>query len=158
MDNRHWWVLSPRQWALLRIRATIIHTIRNWLDDHGYLLVDTPIISPAAGESTSELFEIAYFDDAAYLAQTGQLYNEANMAAFGKVYCFGPTFRAEKSKTRRHLTEFCMVEPEIAYATLDDVMTLSESMLCYIATRVLTDRVEELKVLERDVAKLEVIV
>ncbi|HVO69875.1 MAG TPA: amino acid--tRNA ligase-related protein, partial [Aggregatilineaceae bacterium] len=108
MDNRHLWVRSSRQWAILRIRATIINTIRSWLDDHGYLLVDTPILTPAAGENTTTLFEIDYFGVPAYLAQTGQLYNEANIASFGKVYCFGPTFRAEKSKTRRHLMEFWM--------------------------------------------------
>ncbi len=117
MDNRHLWVRSSRQWAILRIRATIINTIRNWLDDHGYLLIDTPILTPAAGENTTTLFEIDYYGEPAYLAQTGQLYNEANMASFGKVYCFGPTFRAEKSKTRRHLMEFWMVEPEMAFFT-----------------------------------------
>ena len=115
MDNRHLWVRSSRQWAILRIRATIINAMRNWLDDHDYLLVDTPIITPAAGEETTTLFEIDYFGEPAFLAQTGQLYNEANMAAFGKVYCFGPTFRAEKSKTRRHLMEFWMLEPEMAF-------------------------------------------
>jgi len=115
MDHRHLWLRSSRQWAILRIRATLIRALRNWLDDNGYLLVDTPIITPSAGEDTTSLFEIDYFDEAAYLAQTGQLYNEANIMAFGKVYCFGPTFRAEKSKTRRHLTEFWMVEPEVAF-------------------------------------------
>jgi asparaginyl-tRNA synthetase len=114
MDNRHLWLRSSRQWAILRIRATIVRAMRNWLDEHGYLLVDTPIITPSAGEDTTSLFEIDYFGEPAYLAQTGQLYNEANAAAFGKVYCFGPTFRAERSKTRRHLMEFWMLEPEMA--------------------------------------------
>ncbi|MGQ9889855.1 MAG: amino acid--tRNA ligase-related protein, partial [Aggregatilineales bacterium] len=122
MDHRHLWVRSTRQWAILRIRATIVSAMRGWLDDHGYLLVDTPIITPAAGEETTTLFAIDYFGEPAYLAQTGQLYNEANMAAFGKVYCFGPTFRAEKSKTRRHLMEFWMLEPEMAFFTLEDLM------------------------------------
>src|SRR5258706_12057464 len=155
MDNRHLWVRSTRQWAILRIRATIISTIRNWLDDHGYLLVDPPIISPAAGESTSELFEIGYFDDQAYLAQTGQLYNEANIAAFGKVYAFGPTFRAEKSKTRRHLTEFWMVEPEMAFYTLEDMMEMEEQFISYIVQTVLEKNANELKLLERDTSMLE---
>jgi asparaginyl-tRNA synthetase len=109
MDNRHLWLRSNRQWAIMRIRATIVHAMRNFMDDAGYLLVDTPILTPAAGENTTALFEIDYHGEPAYLAQTGQLYNEANMMAFGKVYCFGPTFRAEKSKTRRHLQEFWMM-------------------------------------------------
>ncbi|MBX3083115.1 MAG: asparagine--tRNA ligase [Anaerolineae bacterium] len=155
MDNRHLWVRSTRQWAILRIRATVISTIRNWLDDHGYLLVDTPIITPAAGESTTELFEISYFDDKAYLAQTGQLYNEANMASFGKVYCFGPTFRSEKSKTRRHLTEFWMVEPEMAYYSLEDLMDMEEQFMSAIVQRVLEKHKVELEILERDTAALE---
>jgi asparaginyl-tRNA synthetase len=155
MDNRHLWVRSTRQWAILRIRATVINTIRNWLDDHGYLLVDTPIISPAAGESTSELFEIEYFDDKAYLAQTGQLYNEANMAAFGKVYCFGPTFRAEKSKTRRHLTEFWMVEPEMAFFSLEDLMDMEQDFIGAIVQRVLEKHKMELEILERDTTHLQ---
>ena len=155
MDNRHLWVRSTRQWAILRIRATIISTIRNWLDDHGYLLVDTPIISPAAGESTSELFEISYFDDPAYLAQTGQLYNEANIAAFGKVYAFGPTFRAEKSKTRRHLTEFWMVEPEMAFFSLEDMMDMEQDFISAIVQRVLDKHKMELEICERDTTYLE---
>ncbi len=155
MDNRHLWVRSTRQWAILRIRATIISTIRNWLDDHGYLLVDTPIISPAAGESTSELFEISYFDDPAYLAQTGQLYNEANIAAFGKVYAFGPTFRAEKSKTRRHLTEFWMVEPEMAFFSLEDMMDMEQEFISAIVQRVLDKHKMELEICERDTTYLE---
>ena len=133
--------------------------VRDFLDSDGFTLLDTPIFTPAACEGTSTLFEVDYFgDEKAYLTQSGQLYNEATAAAFGKVYCFGPTFRAEKSKTRRHLTEFWMVEPEMAYATLDDVMDLSERFLSYIAAYVLDTRQEELKVLERDTAKLEAIV
>jgi asparaginyl-tRNA synthetase len=155
MDNRHLWVRSLRQWAILRIRAAIIRAIRNWLDDHGYLLVDTPIISPAAGESTSELFEISYFDDKAYLAQTGQLYNEANIAAFGKVYCFGPTFRAEKSKTRRHLTEFWMVEPEMAFFSLEDMMDMEQEFISFIVQCVLEKHKMELDILERDTTHLQ---
>jgi asparaginyl-tRNA synthetase len=158
MDHRHLWVRSTRQWAILRIRATIISAIRNWLDDHGYILVDTPIISPAAGESTSELFPIQYFDDQAYLAQTGQLYNEANMAAFGKVYCFGPTFRAEKSKTRRHLTEFWMVEPEMAFFTLEDLMDMEQDFISAIVQRVLEKHKMELEILERDTTHLQNVV
>ena len=132
MDNRHLWLRSQRQWAILRIRATIINAMRNWLDDNGYLLVDTPIITPAAGEETTTLFEIDYFDDKAYLAQTGQLYNEANMMAFGKVYCFGPTFRAEKSKTRRHLMEFWMLEPEAAFMSLEELMDMEEQFIAHV--------------------------
>jgi asparaginyl-tRNA synthetase len=155
MDNRHLWLRSSRQWAILRIRSTIINAIRSWLDDHDYLLVDTPIITPAAGESTTELFEITYFDDKAYLAQTGQLYNEANMMAFGKVYCFGPTFRSEKSKTRRHLTEFWMVEPEMAFFSLEDLMDMEQDFLSFIVQRVLEKHRVELEILERDVTHLE---
>jgi asparaginyl-tRNA synthetase len=151
MDNRHLWIRSSKQWAVLRIRATIVNTIRNWLDDNGYLLVDTPIISPAAGENTTDLFEVTYFDSTAYLAQTGQLYNEANMLAFGKVYCFGPTFRSEKSKTRRHLSEFWMVEPEMAFFSLEDMM---EQFLSAIVSRVLEKHSMELAILERDTAPL----
>src|SRR5688572_8072138 len=158
MDQRHLWIRSSRQHAILKIRHEIIRAVRSFFDDRGFVLVDTPIFTPAACEGTTNLFEVAYFDDKAYLTQSGQLYNEATAAAFGKVYCFGPTFRAEKSKTRRHLTEFWMVEPEMAYATLEDVMSLSERFLSYIAARVLEDRVEELKVLERDTSKLEAIV
>jgi asparaginyl-tRNA synthetase len=155
MDNRHLWVRSSRQWAILRIRATIINAMRNWLDDHGYLLVDTPIITPAAGEETTTLFEIDYFGEPAYLAQTGQLYNEANMAAFGKVYCFGPTFRAEKSKTRRHLMEFWMLEPEMAFFSLEDLMDMEEQFVSHVIQRVLEKHKIELEILERDTSKLE---
>src|SRR5918992_4664486 len=159
MDKRHLWLRSRRQHAILKVRHTVVRAVRDFLDNDGFTLCDTPILTPAACEGTTTLFEVDYFDDEkAYLSQSGQLYNEATAAAFGKVYCFGPTFRAEKSKTRRHLTEFWMVEPEMAYATLEDVMSLSERMLSYIAARVLEDRSEELKVLERDTSKLEAIV
>lgn len=155
MDHRHLWVRSLRQWAILRIRATIINTIRNWLDDHGYILIDTPILTPAAGENTTTLFEIDYYGEPAYLAQTGQLYNEANMAAFGKVYCFGPTFRAEKSKTRRHLMEFWMVEPEMAFFDLDDLMAMEEQFISAIVQTVLTKHAMDLEILERDISHLQ---
>ncbi len=159
MDHRHLWLRSRRQHAILKVRHTVVKAVRDFFDNDGFTLADAPIFTPAACEGTTTLFEVDYFDgEKAYLTQSGQLYNEATAAAFGKVYCFGPTFRAEKSKTRRHLTEFWMVEPEMAYATLDDVMTLAERMLAYIAGRVLADRAEELKVLERDPAKLEAIV
>ena len=155
MDNRHLWLRSSRQWAILRIRATIVRELRNFLDDNGYLLVDTPIITPSAGEDTTSLFEIDYFGEAAFLAQTGQLYNEANMAAFGKVYCFGPTFRAEKSKTRRHLMEFWMLEPEAAFLNLEDMMDLEETMIAQVIAAVLDRHQAELEILERDVTQLE---
>jgi len=155
LDNRHLWIRSSKQWATLRIRATVIKAIRDWLDDHGFLGMDTPIITPTAGENTTSLFEVNYFDEPAYLAQTGQLYNEANIMAFGKVYCFGPTFRAEKSKTRRHLTEFWMVEPEMAFYTLEDMMEMEEQFVSYIVQTVLTKNANELKLLERDTTMLE---
>lgn len=155
MDNRHLWLRSSKQWAILRIRATIIRALRDWLDDNGYLLVDTPIITPAAGENTTSLFEIDYFGEPAYLAQTGQLYNEANAMAFGKVYCFGPTFRAEKSKTRRHLMEFWMLEPEMAFYSLEDIMDTEEQLVTYVIERVLAKHQAELAILERDVTVLE---
>src|SRR5438045_9110130 len=159
MDHRHLWLRSRRQHAALLVRHEVIKGIRDYFDSHGFVLVDTPIFTPAACEGTSTLFEVNYFDEVKlYLAQSGQLYNEATAAAFGKTYCFGPTFRAEKSKTRRHLTEFWMVEPEMAYATLDDVMDLAERFLSYIASRVLETRQEELKALERDTSKLESII
>ena len=159
MDHRHLWLRSRRQHAILKVRHTVVKAVRDFLDHDGFTLADSPIFTPAACEGTTTLFEVDYFDgEKAYLTQSGQLYNEATAAAFGKAYCFGPTFRAEKSKTRRHLTEFWMVEPEMAYAKLEDVMNLSERMLGYIAERVLTDRAEELKILERDTSKLEVIV
>jgi asparaginyl-tRNA synthetase len=158
MDHRHLWLRSRRQHAILKVRHTVVKAVRDFLDDDGFTLADAPIFTPAACEGTSTLFEVDYFDgEKAYLTQSGQLYNEATAAAFGKAYCFGPTFRAEKSKTRRHLTEFWMVEPEMAFAKLDDVMTLAERMLSYIAARVLETRSEELKILERDTTKLEAI-
>lgn len=156
MDNRHLWLRSKRQHAILSVRAEIIRAVRDFFDSNGFLLMDTPIFTPAACEGTTTLFEVDYFDDAkAYLTQSGQLYNEATAAAFGKVYCFGPTFRAEKSKTRRHLTEFWMVEPEVAYAELNDVMNLAEEFLTFIVQRVLDNRRKELAELERDTSKLE---
>src|SRR5882757_1214589 len=156
LDNRHLWLRSKKQHAILKVRHTVVKAVRDFLDSDGFTLCDAPIFTPAACEGTTTLFETDYFDgEKAYLTQSGQLYNEATAAAFGKVYCFGPTFRAEKSKTRRHLTEFWMVEPEMAYATLDDAMELAERFLAYIAARVLEQRGEELKTLERDVAKLE---
>ena len=155
MDQRHLWLRSRRQHAILRVRHEIIKAVRDFFDDNGFTLCDTPVFTPAACEGTSTLFEVNYFDEKAYLTQSGQLYNEATAAAFGKVYCFGPTFRAEKSKTRRHLTEFWMVEPEMAYAQLDDVMTLAENFISHIVERVLDKRQEELKQLERDTARLE---
>jgi asparaginyl-tRNA synthetase len=159
MDHRHLWLRSRRQHAILKVRHTVVQAVRNFLDNDGFTLCDAPIFTPAACEGTTTLFEVDYFEgEKAYLTQSGQLYNEATAAAFGKVYCFGPTFRAEKSKTRRHLTEFWMVEPEMAFARLDDVLALAERMLAYIAARVLEDRSEELKLLERDTAKLEAIV
>jgi len=159
MDHRHLWLRSKRQHAVLKVRHTVVKAVRDFLDGDGFTLADAPIFTPAACEGTTTLFEVDYFDgQKAYLTQSGQLYNEATAAAFGKAYCFGPTFRAEKSKTRRHLTEFWMVEPEMAFATLDDVLDLSERFLSYIAERVMTERAEELKTLERDVAKLQAIV
>jgi asparaginyl-tRNA synthetase len=158
MDQRHLWLRSRRQNAILKVRHTVVQAVRGFLDNDGFTLCDAPILTPAACEGTTTLFEVDYFEgEKAYLTQSGQLYNEATAAAMGKVYCFGPTFRAEKSKTRRHLTEFWMVEPEMAYATLEDVMLLAERMLSYVAGRVLEDRKEELKILERDTSRLEVI-
>ena len=156
MDNRHLWLRSKRQHAILSIRAEITRAVRDFFDSNGFLLMDTPIFTPNACEGTTTLFEVNYFEDAkAYLAQSGQLYNEATSAAFGKVYSFGPTFRAEKSKTRRHLTEFWMVEPEVAFAELDDLMDLAERFLTFIVQRVLENRRKELAELERDTSKLE---
>jgi asparaginyl-tRNA synthetase len=155
LDNRHLWLRSSKQWAIIRIRATVIKAIRDYLDNNGYLNVDTPILTPAAGENTTDLFEIDYFGDPAYLAQTGQLYNEANIMAFGKVYCFGPTFRAERSKTRRHLNEFWMVEPEMAWFTLEDLLDMEEQFVSYIVGQVLEKHRMELDILERDTTLLE---
>jgi asparaginyl-tRNA synthetase len=156
MDHRHLWLRSQRQHAIIRVRHEVIRAVRDYFDNHGFTLVDTPIFTPAACEGTTTLFEVNYFDeDKAYLTQSGQLYNEANAMAFGKVYCFGPTFRAEKSKTRRHLTEFWMVEPEMAYADLEEIKRVAEEMVVYVVGRVLENRREELKTLERDTSKLE---
>jgi asparaginyl-tRNA synthetase len=159
MDHRHLWLRSRRQHAILKVRHTVVDAVRDFLNRDGFTLCDAPVLTPAACEGTTTLFEVDYFDDEkAYLTQSGQLYNEATAAALGKVYCFGPTFRAERSKTRRHLTEFWMVEPEMSFATLDDVMDLCERFLSSIAARVLEERGEELKVLERDTSKLESVV
>jgi asparaginyl-tRNA synthetase len=156
MDNRHLWIRSRRQHAILRVRHEVIRGIRDYFDSHGFTLIDTPIFTPAACEGTTTLFPVQYFDDeTVYLTQSGQLYNEATAMAFGKVYCFGPTFRAEKSKTRRHLTEFWMVEPEMAYATLEDVKRVAEELILFVVHRVLENRRPELLVLERDTSKLE---
>jgi len=155
LDNRHLWIRSKKQWAVLRVRARVIKSIRDWLDGNGFLNVDTPIFTPAAVEGTTTLFPVEYFGDSVYLAQSGQLYNEANIMAFGKVYCFGPTFRAEKSKTRRHLTEFWMVEPEMAFHDLEDNMVVIERLVEAVVGEALSDCREELEILERDVSKLE---
>jgi len=155
LDQRHLWIRSQRQAAILKIRHTLVQACRDWLNADGFILADAPIFTPSACEGTTTLFETQYFDEKAYLTQSGQLYNEATAMAFGKVYCFGPTFRAEKSKTRRHLIEFWMVEPEVAFATLEDVMGLIERFIEGIVGRVLEERREELKVLERDLAPLE---
>ncbi|MCB8967361.1 MAG: asparagine--tRNA ligase [Chloroflexota bacterium] len=157
MDNRHLWLRSSQQWAVMRVRATIKRAIIDFLDNHGFLNIDTPIITPSAAEGTSTLFEVDYFEEKAYLAQTGQLYNEANIMAFSKVYCFGPTFRAEKSKTRRHLAEFWMVEPEMAFFDLDDLMAFEEEFVSYVVQTTLAKRRHELEFLGRDLSKLEAI-
>ena len=158
MEHRHLWLRSEKQHAVLQVRAEVIKAIRNFFDGRGFRLMDTPILTPSACEGTTTLFETEYFDQKAYLSQSGQLYNEATAAAFGKVYCFGPAFRAEKSKTRRHLIEFWMVEPEVAFATLQDTIELGEDLILFILERVLTARKHDLEVLERDAAKLEAIV
>lgn len=158
MDHRHLWLRSRRQHAAIRVRHEVIKAIRGYFDSHGFTLVDTPIFTPAACEGTTTLFEVDYFEDEkVYLTQSGQLYNEANAMAFGKVYCFGPTFRAEKSKTRRHLTEFWMVEPEMAYADLEEVKRVAEDLIVSVTARVLENRNEEFKVLERDTSRLETV-
>lgn len=154
MEHRHLWLRSRRQHAVLRIRATIMKAMQDWLDDNGFLRVDTPILTPAACEGTTTLFETDYFEEKAYLSQSGQLYNEATAAAFGKVYTFGPTFRAEKSKTRRHLMEFWMCEPEMAFCDFQLNMEIQEQFLSYVVQTVLEKRAFELDVLERDVEKL----
>jgi asparaginyl-tRNA synthetase len=158
MDRRHLWIRAERQTAILRVRHEIIDAVRDFFNSQGFILADTPIFTPAACEGTTTLFPVQYFDDEmAYLTQSGQLYNEANAMALGKVYAFGPTFRAEKSKTRRHLTEFWMVEPEMAYADLNDVITLAEGLITSVVARVLDRRQKELKALERDTSKLEAV-
>ena len=157
MDRRHLWLRSSRQRAILGVRHEIIRACRDYLDDGGFTLVDTPILTPAACEGTTSLFEVNYFEEKAYLAQTGQLYNEAAAAAVGKTYCFGPTFRAEKSKTRRHLTEFWMIEPEVAFAHLEDIMVLAEELITFLVGRVVERRSAELATLKRDPDKLKAI-
>src|SRR6266550_1687156 len=156
MDRRHLWIRSQRQHAILRVRHEVINAVRDFFNGRGFILADTPIFTPAACEGTTTLFPVQYFEDTtAYLTQSGQLYNEANAMALGRVYAFGPTFRAEKSKTRRHLTEFWMVEPEVAFNDSDDNMRLQEEFVSYIVARVLERRQPELKELERDLSKLE---
>ncbi len=155
MDNRHLWLRSKKQMAILRIRHRLCQAIRNYFDKEGFYLVDSPILTPTSCEGTSELFEVKYFDDVAYLTQSGQLYAEASAKALGKVYCFGPTFRSEKSKTRRHLTEFWMVEPEVSFNTHEDNMDLAEDFVEYIVQDVVSNCKQELKDLERDISKLE---
>ncbi len=155
MEHRHLWVRSQRQASILRVRAEIIKAVRDFFDERGFTLTDPPILTPAACEGTSTLFPVDYFDEQAYLTQSGQLYIEATAMALGKVYSFGPTFRAEKSKTRRHLTEFWMVEPEIAYAELDDLMDLAEGLISFVVKRCLERRRGDLSAIGRDLSKLE---
>src|SRR5437763_11518301 len=155
MEHRHLWVRSQRQAAILRVRAEIVKAARDFLDERGFTLTDPPILTPAACEGTTTLFPVDYFDEQAFLTQSGQLYIEATAMALGKVYSFGPTFRAERSKTRRHLTEFWMVEPEIAYATLDDLMQLAEEFISFIVQRCLQRRNTDLQSIGRDISKLE---
>jgi asparaginyl-tRNA synthetase len=155
MDRRHLWIRAERQTAILKVRHEVVNAVRDFFNGEDFILADTPIFTPAACEGTTTLFPVQYFEDhTAYLTQSGQLYNEANAMALGKVYCFGPTFRAEKSKTRRHLTEFWMVEPEMAYADLNDVIGLAERLVTSVVARVLDRRAAELKLLERDTSKL----
>jgi asparaginyl-tRNA synthetase len=158
MEHRHLWVRSQRQASILRVRAEIVKAVRDFFDERGFTLTDPPILTPAACEGTSTLFPVDYFDEQAYLTQSGQLYIEATAMALGKVYSFGPTFRAEKSKTRRHLTEFWMVEPEIAYGELDDLMELAEGLICFVVKRCLDRRRADLQAIGRDLTKLEKIV
>src|SRR5499427_5972818 len=155
MENRHLWVRSARQAAILRVRAEIIKAARDFFDHRGFTLTDPPILTPAACEGTTTLFPVDYFEEQAYLTQSGQLYIEATAMALGKVYSFGPTFRAEKSKTRRHLTEFWMVEPEVAYAQLDDIMELGEDLISFMVKRCLERRASDLQTIGRDVEKLK---
>jgi len=154
LDHRHLWLRSSRQHAIMRVRASVVRACRDYFDSRGFTLLDAPIFTPAACEGTTSLFKVDYFDETAFLTQSGQLYMEAGAMAFGKVYCFGPTFRAEKSKTRRHLTEFWMIEPEVAYADLDDDMALAEDFLVEVVGRVLEERKAELAILERDTTPL----
>jgi asparaginyl-tRNA synthetase len=158
MEHRHLWVRTPRQSAILRIRATIMRAAQEYFDTHGFIRTDPPILTPAACEGTSTLFELDYFGDPAFLTQSGQLYVEATALALGKVYSFGPTFRAEKSKTRRHLTEFWMIEPEVAFMDLEGDMDLAEAFLIHIVTTVLANHRADLKVIGRDIAKLEAVI
>lgn len=155
MDHRHLWIRSQKQWAALRVRAEIIRSVCEFFDQNGFVRFDAPILTPSSCEGTSTLFSTPYFDEKAYLTQSGQLYGEVGAMAFGKIYVFGPTFRAEKSKTRKHLTEFWMVEPEVAFANLDENMTLGEQFIEHIVQSVLSRRAPELKILERDLTKLE---
>jgi asparaginyl-tRNA synthetase len=157
MEHRHLWIRTPRQSAILRIRAEIMRAAAEYLDSNGFVRTDPPILTPAACEGTSTLFPVEYFGEEAYLTQSGQLYIESTAMALGKVYSFGPTFRAEKSKTRRHLTEFWMIEPEVAYAGLDDLMILAEEFLSHIVQSVLKNRAADLKTIQRDAARLEAI-
>jgi asparaginyl-tRNA synthetase len=157
MEHRHLWLRSRKQHAVLQVRTEVIKAIRDFFDGRGFRLMDTPILTPSACEGTTTLFETKYFDQMAYLSQSGQLYNEATAAAFGKVYCFGPAFRAERSKTRRHLIEFWMVEPEVAFATLEDTIELGQDLLLFIIERVLTKRRAELEELERNTKPLEAV-
>ena len=158
MDHRHLWLRSRRQHGILRVRNEIIKGIRDFFDERGFVLIDAPVLTPAACEGTTTLFETDYFDEKAFLTQSGQLYMEAAAMAFGKVYCFGPTFRAEKSKTRRHLMEFWMVEPEVAYADHEDNMRLQEDLISFVVQRVLTHRLAELEILERDISRIEKVI
>lgn len=155
LENRHLWLRTPRQLAIMRIRQQVIKACRDFFDNRGFVLVDAPVFTPAACEGTTDLFEVKYFEEKAYLTQSGQLYMEAAAMAYGKVYCFGPTFRSEKSKTRRHLTEFWMIEPEMAYCDLEENMRVQEEMVSYVVEQVLEHRREDLITLERDISKLE---
>jgi asparaginyl-tRNA synthetase len=155
MEHRHLWLRSAKQHAILQVRAEVVRAIRDFFDGRGFRLMDTPVLTPSACEGTTTLFETQYFDQKAYLSQSGQLYNEATAMAFGKVYCFGPTFRAERSKTRRHLIEFWMVEPEVAYALLDDIIELAQDLVVFVLERTLERRRRDLETLERDTAPLE---
>lgn len=157
MENRHLWIRSQKQWAALRVRAELIRCIQEFFDNRGFIRFDSPILTPSSCEGTSTLFSTPYFDEKAFLTQSGQLYGEVGAMAFGKVYTFGPTFRAEKSKTRKHLTEFWMVEPEVAYADLEDNMKLGEEFVEYIVQTTMERRASELKILERDLSELETI-